>query len=68
MNYGRLDQLRAVQDRLRTVRRSPLLLTDVLNAARAEGLPPFKTRDKMLRLGLLKFVGEHVQDQRYIIT
>jgi len=42
-------------------------LADVLDAIRAEGLPPFKTRDRMLRLGMLKFVGQHRADQRYTV-
>lgn len=63
----RAAKLEAVQRRLRGVKRAPLRLTDVLDAIRAEGLPAFKTRDAMLRRGLLVFLGEHAQDQRYMV-
>ena len=43
-------------------------LNDVLNECRKQGLPPFKTRDRMLKWGRLKFVGKHRGDQRYKVS
>lgn len=45
-----------------------LTLKDVLDAVRAEGLPPFKTRDRLLSIYSLKFVGKHSGEQRYKTT
>lgn len=42
-----------------------LTLKDVLDAIRAEGLPPFKTRDRLLSIYGLKFIGKDRGDQRY---
>ena len=64
-----LSKMGKVQRRLRAQFRGgrEMKLSDVLNAIRAEGLPPFKTRDKMLELGMLNFVGKHSRDQRYTL-
>lgn len=54
-----------VMEALRAKGDVTLTLKDVLSAIRAEGLPPFKTRDRLLDLYGLRFIGQHRADQRY---